>query len=311
MTREKRGREQAKTGEETSRELMAFMSYLAVDKGLSVNTQSAYRQDLACFMRFLDKRKATLTGAKAADIDAYLRSLKARGLSTTSMARGLTTLRGFYKFLLMNKDIPASPCERIDMPKLTRRLPRFLTLDEVEKLLESPPLTDFLGIRDRVMLEVLYATGFRVSELINIRLNDLDMQRGVITTIGKGEKERIVPIGEVAMKWIKRYVDGARGGILGDKDSGYLFVTNRASAMTRQNFWTIIKKYAARAGIEADRIKPHAVRHSFATHLLERGVDLRHLQAMLGHADISTTQIYTHVMSERLKGLHEKHHPRG
>ncbi len=311
MKKEKRGKGQGKKGEETSRELMTFLSFLAVDKGLSLNTQSAYKQDLIDFMRFLDKRKVALVKAKAADIDAYLSSLKKRGLSTTSMARGLTTLRGFYKFLLMNKEISASPCERIDMPKLTRRLPRFLTLDEVETLLESPPLTNPIGIRDRVMLEVLYATGFRVSELINIRLNDLDMQRGVISTIGKGEKERIVPIGEEAMKWIKRYVDGARGAILNDKDSGYLFVTNRGSAMTRQNFWIIIKKHAVSTGIEAGSIKPHVLRHSFATHLLERGVDLRHLQAMLGHADISTTQIYTHVMSERLKGLHEKHHPRG
>ncbi len=305
-------KEKMKRGEESSRELMAFISYLAVDKGLSVNTQSAYRQDLTSFMGFLDKRKTLLSKAKATDIDAWLRSLKAKGISTTSQARGLTTLRGFYKFLLMNKEIPASPCERIDMPKLEKRLPRFLTLEEVESLLESPPLTTGpIGIRDRVMLEVLYATGFRVSELINIRLNDLDMQRGVITTIGKGEKERIVPIGVEAMKWIKRYVDGARGDILKLRDSAFLFVTNRGSAMTRQNFWTIIKKYAVGAGIEADRIKPHVLRHSFATHLLERGVDLRHLQAMLGHADISTTQIYTHVMSERLKGLHEKHHPRG
>ncbi len=310
----KRGKEQGKTGreEESSPELMAFLSYLAVDKGLSVNTQSAYRQDLMDFMRFLDKRAVSLIGAGAKDIDAYLSSLKRRGLSSTSMARGLTTLRGFYKFLLMNEEISASPCERIDMPKLTRRLPRFLTLDEVESLLESPPLTSLIGVRDRVMLEVLYATGFRVSELINIKLNDLDMQRGVITTIGKGEKERIVPIGEEAMKWIKRYVDGVRDSILKSKDSsGVLFVTNRGGAMTRQNFWTIIKKHAIGAGIEATKIKPHVIRHSFATHLLERGVDLRHLQAMLGHADISTTQIYTHVMSERLKGLHEKHHPRG
>ncbi len=308
--RKLKGREGIEEG--NSPELMEFISYLAVDRGLSLNTQNAYKQDMTSFMRFLAKRRAGLSGASEGDIDAYLTELKAGGLSSTSLARRLTTLRGFYRFLLMNGRIKASPCELIDMPKLTKRLPRFLTLDEVERLLKSPSEKVPIGVRDKVMLEVLYATGFRVSELINIKLNDIDMQRGVITTIGKGTKERIVPIGETAMVLIKRYVDGARGSILKEgRESAYLFVTNRGTAMTRQNFWTIIKKYAVVSGIDAGKIKPHVLRHSFATHLLERGVDLRHLQEMLGHSDISTTQIYTHVMSERLKGLHEKHHPRG
>ena len=305
--------------EESSPELMEFISYLAVEAGLSLNTQDAYKRDLSGLMRFLKKREGgkgvegarPLLDASSEDITSYLSSLKRRGLSSRSIARALTTFRVFYKFFLKEEKISASPCVLIDMPRLTKALPRFLSLDEVEELLESPPNDTPRGVRDRVMLEVLYATGFRVSELINVKLNDLDMQRGIISTIGKGTKERLVPIGEEAMKWIKRYMDGARKTILKERDSGYLFVTNRAEPMTRQNFWTIIKKHALVAGIDRELIKPHALRHSFATHLLQRGVDLRHLQAMLGHSDISTTQIYTHVVSERLKGLHERHHPRG
>jgi integrase/recombinase XerD len=290
---------------------MEFMSFLVIEKGLSLNTQAAYKRDLTGFIRFLVTRERTLIEAKESDINAYLKTLKRRGLSASSIARALTTFRVFYKFLLKEKKIKSSPSELIDMPRLTKTLPRFLTLDEVETLLKSPTLDTPLGIRDRVMLELLYATGFRVSELIGIKLNDLNMQRGIISTIGKGSKERLVPIGEEAMVWIKRYMDSARGAILKGRDSGSLFVTNRAKSMTRQNFWTIIKKHAVTAGIDSTRIKPHALRHSFATHLLERGVDLRHLQMMLGHSDISTTQIYTHVVSERLKSLHESHHPRG
>lgn len=300
--------------EERSGELMEFISYLAVEKGLSLNTQAAYKRDLAGLLAFLKRKRgegASLIAVSAGDISSYLAALKRRGLSARSIARALTTIRVFYRYFLKEERITASPCDLIDMPKITKALPRFLSLDEVERLLESPPLSTPMGVRDKVMLEVLYATGFRVSELINVKLNNLDMQRGIISTIGKGSKERLVPIGEEAMKWIKRYMDTERKTMLKDKESGYLFVTNRAGAMTRQNFWTIIKKYAQSAGIENERIKPHALRHSFATHLLQRGVDLRHLQAMLGHSDISTTQIYTHVVSERLKGLHKRHHPRG
>ncbi len=300
--------------EESSRELMEFISFLAVEKGLSLNTQAAYKRDLIGLIRYFRKKRGeggAIIKATPTDIASYMAALKKKGLTARSIARALTTMRVFYRFLLKEKKISASPCDLIDMPRLTKALPHFLSLDEVEELLVSPQVDTPLGVRDRVMLEVLYATGFRVSELINIKLGDLDMQRGIISTIGKGTKERLVPIGEEAMKWIKRYMDGARGEILKGRDSGLLFVTNRAGAMTRQNFWTIIKKHARGAGIEASRIKPHALRHSFATHLLQRGVDLRHLQMMLGHSDISTTQIYTHVVSERLKGLHKRHHPRG
>jgi integrase/recombinase XerD len=304
-----------KDAEATSRELMDFISFLAVEKGLSLNTQAAYKQDLSGFIQYITKKKkgesASIKKAQSEDINAYLTQLKRKGLSARSIARALTTMRVFYKFLLKEGKIKNSPCDLIDMPKLEKTLPRFLSLDEVEALIQSPKINSPLELRDRVMIEVLYATGFRVSELINIKLGDLDLQRGIIATVGKGSKERLVPIGEEAMIWIKRYMDSARGEILKSRDSGHLFVTARGAAMTRQNFWTIIKKHAMSAGIDAQKIKPHALRHSFATHLLQRGVDLRHLQAMLGHSDISTTQIYTHVVSERLKGLHKSHHPRG
>ncbi|MEE8574685.1 MAG: tyrosine recombinase, partial [Thermodesulfobacteriota bacterium] len=216
-----------------------------------------------------------------------------------------------YKFLLRKGALEASPCELIDMPRLDRKLPGFLTLEEVDLLLDAPALNHPKGVRDKTMLEVLYATGLRVTELTGLRLNDINLQLGTITTIGKGSKERIVPIGSEAMRWIMRYVKESRPQILKGQESQYLFITARGTKMTRQNFWVIIKKYAVICGIETDRIKPHALRHSFATHLLERGVDLRHVQVMLGHSDISTTQIYTHVTNERLKKLHLAHHPRG
>ena len=293
------------------KELRDFLNYLTTEKGLATNTCSSYRRDIESFLRFLTGIDSSSLTATPDQVSSHLGELKERGLSLKSVARALTALREFYRFLLKSRILDDSPCDLVDMPKLPRRLPEFLSVDEVERLLESSPSATPLGTRDKCMLEVLYATGLRVSELVSIKLNDVNLQLGTITTIGKGDKERIVPIGETAMSWIKRYVDTARGEILKDVDNQYLFVTSRNSKMTRQNFWSIIKKYALRAGLAPASVKPHILRHSFATHLLERGVDLRHLQAMLGHTDISTTQIYTHVTTERLRKLHQKSHPRG
>jgi integrase/recombinase XerD len=197
------------------------------------------------------------------------------------------------------------------MPKLAKRLPEVLSLEDVEKLLDAPKVGSHLGIRDKAMLETLYATGMRVSELVSIKLNDLNLQTGYIVAYGKGSKERIVPLGETAITYIKQYIDSARPILLKQRKSEHLFITSRAKRLTRQAFWAMIKRYALLAGIFRDKVKPHAIRHSFATHLLERGADLRSIQIMLGHADISTTQIYTHVKTEQLKSIHKKSHPRG
>jgi integrase/recombinase XerD len=292
-------------------EVERFLSHLLAEKGLSRNTASAYGRDLAEFSEELSKRGRTPTAATEGDVLSFLASLSAKGNGARSRARKLTTLRVFFRYLLMNNLIAKSPCELIELPRITRKLPDFLSLDEVDALLSAPKTDTAIGLRDRAMLETLYATGLRVSELTGLKLADVNLQLGAVTTFGKGRKERMVPLGETAMVWIKRYAEGSRPAMLKNKKSAFLFVTPRATPMTRQNFWVIIKKYALLAGIDSRRIKPHALRHSFATHLLERGVDLRHVQMMLGHSDITTTQIYTHVASERLKKLHSTHHPRG
>ena len=288
-----------------------FINHLLAEKGLSTNTSSAYKGDIATFLTYVGEQGRVELTATASDVRGFLKTLRKGGISARSQARKLTALRVFYSFLQRRGLIGESPLELIEMPKISSKLPEFLSLDEVERLIEAPPLDTRLGLRDRAMLELLYATGFRVSELTGVTLNALNLQSGTVVTIGKGSKERMVPMGEVAMKWIKIYLDEARPLILKNKRSEYLFVTSWGGAMTRQNFWVIIKKYALTASIDVRKIKPHALRHSFATHLLERGVDLRHLQVMLGHADISTTQVYTHVATERLKKLHHSKHPRG
>ncbi len=288
-----------------------FINYILVERGLSDNTCASYERDLTGFSRFLEARGKEPKTVAPQDITDFIGELSRRGLKPRSYARHLTTIRSLYRFMISRGMIESSPCDLIDMPRIEKKLPNFLSLDEVESLLESPPVDRAKGIRDRTMLEVLYATGMRVSELTSIGLNDLNLQTGLITTIGKGGKERLVPLGELSLRWIRDYLKDARPLILKNKRSPYLFITARGSAMTRQNFWVIIKKYARVAGLPIEKVKPHALRHSFATHLLERGVDLRHLQVMLGHSDISTTQIYTHVSTERLKKLHSAKHPRG
>ncbi len=294
-----------------SRYLTLFLDSLSVEHGLSRNTIEAYGRDLKRFLTFLRRHNTPLLTAPPSSIVAFLTSLKEDGLSPRSYARALVAIRRFYLFLKREKLIEKSPASLLEMPNFLKKLPQILSLDEVEKLLGAPNSATPLGLRDRSMLETLYATGLRVTELVSLRLNDLNFQVGYITAFGKGSKERIVPLGENAILWLRRYLDTARSSILKMRESDHLFVTARGGRMTRQNFWALIKRYGLLCGINSEKIKPHTVRHSFATHIMERGADLRFVQALLGHADISTTQIYTHLKTERLKELHVKHHPRG
>ncbi|MBE7414984.1 MAG: site-specific tyrosine recombinase XerD [Deltaproteobacteria bacterium] len=289
--------------------IQAFLDHIVVEKGLSLNTRLCYKKDLSNFLEYMAGKD--LLEATPGDISGFLKYSSERGLSARSYARALVTLRGFYKFLAGKGAVNESPCLKVDMPKVPQKLPEFLSIAEVERLLSAPSPDTALGLRDKAMLETLYATGLRVSELTNLRASNISLQGGYLTAFGKGSRERMVPLGDAAMHWLKRYIDEARPSFLGNRRSGALFLTSRGASMTRQNFWTMIKKYAILAGIGRARCKPHIIRHSFATHLLERGADLRIVQAMLGHADISTTQIYTHITNERLKKLHKGKHPRG
>ena len=288
-----------------------FVDSLWLEDGLSRNTLESYRRDLQQFAQWLHtNRKSGLLDAEHADLLAYLAhrfQLKARASST---ARLLSSLKRFYQFVVREGKRSVDPTLNIDAPKRARPLPKNLTEVDVEKLLAAPDVDTALGLRDRAMLEILYASGLRVSELISMKTAQLSHDMGVVRILGKGSKERLVPVGEEALSWIRRYVAQSRGVLLEARTSDALFVTARAAPMTRQAFWQLIKRYALQAGI-ATALSPHTLRHAFATHLLNHGADLRVVQMLLGHADISTTQIYTHVARERLKQLHAKHHPRG
>jgi len=292
----------------------SYITVIITEKGLSKNTAFAYRRDLRAFVKYLTENNLDLLLIKPNNLREYILSMRLRGLKSRSCSRAMISMRGFYKYLIKQGYLESSPCSLIELPKEPRRLPDYLTIAEVDTLLQASLVNSSGGnlLRDRAMIELLYATGLRVSELTGLRLNDINLQMGYIRAVGKGDKERLVPMGEVAMKCLQAYIEDERGGKLrGRGTSKYLFITRLGSAMTRQNYWLIIKKMAQVAGIEKTRVKPHILRHSFATHLLERGADLRSVQEMLGHSDISTTQIYTHVRAERLKKLHKKAHPRG
>jgi integrase/recombinase XerD len=288
-----------------------FINYLVVEKGLSKNTVVAYSRDLTLYLEFL--RSDGIADIAAADTTLVLKhlvELRDAGLGPRSRARHLVTLRGFYRFLVQQKIIDANPAKLVDLPKAGLRLPDVLKVDEVLQLLEAPDPSKLLGVRDAAMLELLYAAGLRVSELIKVGMADINLEACFVRVIGKGSKERIVPIGLVAKKKIDAYLTSGRPILLKGRPSPYLFVTRSAVSMTRQGFWKLLRQYALKTGI-SHRITPHSLRHSFATHLLERGADLRSVQVMLGHVDISTTQIYTHVAQERLKAVHTQYHPRG
>lgn len=285
----------------------AFLDALWMERGLSDNTLSAYRSDLYKFSLWLKSRKENVLNADADDILAYLAI--AENASARTIARRLSSLRRLYEYLLRENHIKQNPVSNIDAPRLGRSLPKSLTEDEVEALLDAPDTKNTLGIRDKCMLEVLYATGLRVTELVSLTVQQVNLRQGVIRVIGKGNKERLVPLGEEATQWLEQYILSSRNEILNNM-SDALFPSKRGKAMTRQTFWHMIKRYAIVAGISKD-LSPHVLRHAFATHLINHGADLRVVQMLLGHSDISTTQIYTHVARERLKDLHSEHHPRG
>lgn len=286
----------------------AFLHYLEVERGLSPNTLAAYRRDLEKLSRFATGRKRSLESVSAADLREFLRGLHRDGLSLRSITRAGSAVRGLYRFAASEGYVSADPAEQIDSARLSRSLPRYLTLDEVDRLLEVPDVSTPDGLRDRTMLELLYATGLRVSELISLELGDFNFDVGYLVCTGKGRKERIVPYGSSAKDWITRYLAESRPA-LSRRPGDALFLTRLGKAMTRQRFFQILKRCGRYAGIEAS-LSPHVVRHSFATHLLERGADLRSLQLMLGHSNIGTTQIYTHVSRERLRRVYDQHHPR-
>lgn len=287
-----------------------FIDHLWLEDGLSKNTLDSYRLDLAQFADWLEKSDAkNLTQAEQANIQQYL-AVKFPQSKPRSISRLVASLRRFYRYALREHKLEIDPTLQIESPKLPRSLPKSLSEEEVEALLGAPDLSQALGLRDRAMLEILYASGLRVSELVDLKVTEVSLNEGVIRVTGKGSKTRLVPMGEEAVEWIARYLKESRPDILQKRLSDSLFVTARATAMTRQAFWYLIKRYALLAGIHKP-MSPHVLRHAFATHLLNHGADLRVVQMLLGHADISTTQIYTHVARERLKRLHSIHHPRG
>jgi integrase/recombinase XerD len=288
-----------------------FCDALWLEDGLARNSLESYRRDLAQFASWLERHHGRLLNdADTALIQSYLGYVFRRKARASSAARLLSALKRYYRYSLRQGRIQSDPTLNIDSPKLPRALPRTLTEEDVEMLLAAPDVEQPLGLRDKAMLETLYASGLRVSELVALKLVQVSRDTGVVRVLGKGSKERLVPLGEEALDWISRYAAQARPRLLGEKKSDDLFVTARGRAMTRQMFWHLLRRYASRAGLKAS-ISPHTLRHAFATHLLNHGADLRVVQLLLGHSDISTTQIYTHVARERLKQLHAKHHPRG
>jgi integrase/recombinase XerD len=289
-----------------------FFDALWLEDGLSRNTLDSYRRDLMKFADWLHAFNGkALPDTTHADMQAYLAYLfQQQHAKASSSSRTLSSLKRLFRYLLRERKISVDPTLNIDTPKLPRTLPKSITEADVELLLNAPNTQTPLGLRDRTMLEVLYATGLRVSELVNLLVTQVDLNGGLVRVMGKGSKERVVPLGEVALDWLTRYLADARPVLLGQKSCDAMFVTNRRDAMTRQMFWYLIKKYARRGEVQI-ALSPHTLRHAFATHLLNHGADLRVVQMLLGHTDISTTQIYTHVARQRLKQLHHDHHPRG
>ncbi|CAN5234384.1 site-specific tyrosine recombinase XerD [soil metagenome] len=287
-----------------------FLDAIWMEQGLSTNTLDAYRADLTTLHRWLDEKGIASVEVTRADLLEFIAWRAHGGAKPRSMARQLSSLRRFFRYLLREGVISVDPTERIEMPKLGRSLPKSLSEAEVEALLTAPDITDPLGHRDRTMLEVLYATGLRVSELIGLRYKQINLNQGVLRVVGKGNRERLIPLGEESQEWLKQFLEGPRQEILLERQTDFVFPTRRGSGMTRQAFWHIIKRYARRARVQKP-LSPHSLRHAFATHLLNNGADLRVVQMLLGHSDLSTTQIYTHVARQRLKELHAQHHPRG
>ena len=290
--------------------VVRYLRHVEVERRLAANTLEAYRRDLTKLAAFAGARDRRIEALERADLEAFVRDLMARGLSPTSTARLVATVRGFFRFLRMVGDIAQNPADDLHAPRTLTSLPHSLALEDIDALLAAPDVTTPKGLRDRALIEVLYATGLRVSELVGLRLVDLRTNEGFLKCVGKGSKERIVPIGETAAEWVGKYIAEARPVLLGKKSSPWVFVNARGGGrLSRLGFWKVLKAYGQRAGVRG-RLSPHVLRHSFATHLLERGADLRAIQAMLGHADLSTTQIYTHVLEARLRQVYDRFHPR-
>ena len=290
--------------------LQRFLDAVWMERGLSANTLAAYRADLTSLARWLEGRGGNLLNASRIDLLGFIAARVEGGSRPRSTARQLSSFRRFYRFMMRETQITVDPTAQIAMPKIGRSLPKSLTEAEVDALLEAPTVADPLGHRDRTMLEVLYATGLRVSELVSLKHNQVNLNQGVMRVVGKGNRERLIPLGDEAVGWLQQFMQGPRVEILLERQTDYLFPTRRGDRMTRQAFWHIIKRYSKKAGVEKE-LSPHTLRHAFATHLLNHGADLRVVQMLLGHSDLSTTQIYTHVARERLKDLHSQHHPRG
>lgn len=287
-----------------------FLSYISVERGMANNTLSSYKRDLFRFADFLKSKKIdSIDRVSRQLINTFMMAEKERGLGSNSISRELACIKSFFKFLLKENIIKEDAATIIESPKLWKKLPNTLSIGEIEVLLNAPNVRDPMEMRDKACLELMYATGMRVSELVNLKMDDLNMAVGFAKCFGKGSKERIVPFGKKAKESIERYLEKSRPQFLNKKISNFLFLTRLGRPMSRQTFWKIIKKYAKIARIKK-KITPHSLRHSFATHILERGADLRIVQEMLGHSDISTTQIYTHVSKDRLKSIHQKFHPR-
>lgn len=287
-----------------------YLDAMWVEKGLSQNSLDSYGRDLKGFACWLEIEKYLLVDVSEQQVQQYLANRFERGVSARTMARQLSSLRGFYRYLLRQNHIKQDPTALVDNPKLGRPLPKSLTENEVEYLLAAPDVASPIGLRDRTMLEVLYASGLRVTELVELKLHQVNLRQGVLRVFGKGSKERLVPMGDEAMDWLSQYMKVARPLLLAQIQSDVLFPSSRAQQMTRQTFWYRLKLYVKQAGIDKP-VSPHTLRHAFATHLLNHGADLRVVQLLLGHSDLSTTQIYTHIASSRMKALHAEHHPRG
>ena len=289
--------------------LREFLAALQTERGASPHTLAAYRRDLAGFTAFLARRGRSVGAVRVGDLSEYLAELRRRGLGARSAARHLSAVRGLYRFLLAAGEIRRDPTEHLESPRPPRRLPRTLSIEDAAALVESPDLSAPEGLRDRAMLELLYASGLRASECLALRLEDLNIAAGYVMATGKGNRQRLVPVGAQALKWVERYALTSRPAFVKRGDSGALFVNRYGRPLSRQALWMVIKRAGRRAGVRST-VSPHTLRHSFASHLLERGADLRSVQAMLGHVDIATTQIYTHLPSSAVRAMYRKFHPR-
>ena len=291
-------------------EVAGFLDELRVSRRLAHNTILAYGRDLDRLVAFAAGQDRRPEGFDRHDLEAFVRQMMSSGLAPRSVARVVACVRGFYRFLVLDGHLAGSPAEDLRAPRSWPALPRFLSLDEVDRLLAQPDVTTQTGVRDRALLELLYATGMRVTELVTLKIGELNLDGGVLTCLGKGSKERVVPMGRIAVDWVRRYLTSARPALLKRRTSSYVFVNARGGLkLSRVGFWKIIKKYGRRAGLTQD-LSPHVLRHSFATHLLERGADLRMIQTLLGHADLTSTQIYTHIHEARLRAVYDEFHPR-